>query len=133
MEDKDNDKSTPTKGFVQVYKSTDSVPCEPWFAPADAEVAYPFTADKPDDSLKTPKYDWANRRWFETDSATTGQALASINETVQDLSKQVQDGQADQEAINQQIGSLASLLSATAVTQNTNSDKSEKAEEGGNK
>ena len=29
-----------TKGFIQVYKSTNMVPCEPWFAPADAEIAY---------------------------------------------------------------------------------------------
>lgn len=28
-----------TKGFIQVYKSTNTVPCEPWFAPADAEIA----------------------------------------------------------------------------------------------
>ena len=122
----DNKESNPTKGFVQVYKSTDSVPCEPWFAPADAEVAYPFTTDEPDGSLKMPKYDWANRRWFETDSATTGQALASISKTVQNLSKQVEDGQVGQEAINQQIGSLASILSAAAVAQNADSDKSEK-------
>ena len=121
-----NKESSQTKGFVQVYKSTDSVPCEPWFAPADAEVAYPFTTDEPDGSLKMPKYDWANRRWFETDSATTGQALASISKTVQNLSKQVEDGQVGQEAINQQIGSLASILSAAAVAQNADSDKSEK-------
>lgn len=125
-----NKESTPTKGFVQVYKSTDSVPCEPWFAPADAEVAYPFTANEPDDSLKTPKYDWANRRWIETDSATTGQQLASINQSVQDLTKKVADGQVNQEAINQQIGSLASILSAAAVAQNADSDKSEKTEGG---
>lgn len=128
----DNKESNPTKGFVQVYKSTDSVPCEPWFAPADAEVAYPFTTDEPDGSLKMPKYDWANRRWYETDGATTGQQLASINQTVQDLSKQVEDGQVSQEAINQQIGSLTSLLSATAVAQD-DADKSKKAEEGGGK
>ena len=128
-----NKESSPTKGFVQVYKSTDSVPCEPWFAPADAEVAYPFTTDEPDGSLKMPKYDWANRRWFETDSATTGQALASISKTVQNLSKQVEDGQVDQEAINQQIGSLTNILSAAAVTQDADSGKSEKAEEGSGK
>lgn len=125
--------STPTKGFVQVYKSTDSVPCEPWFAPSDAEVAYPFTTDEPDVGLKAPKYDWANRRWFETDGATTGQALASINQTVQDLSKKVADGQVGQKAIDQQIGSLASLLSAAVVAQDADSGKSEKVEEGGSK
>lgn len=127
-----NKESSQTKGFVQVYKSTDSVPCEPWFAPADAEVAYPFTTDEPEGSLKMPKYDWANRRWYETDGATTGQQLASINQTVQDLSKQVEDGQVSQEAINQQIGSLTSLLSATAVAQD-DADKPKKAEEGGGK
>lgn len=128
-----NKESTPTKGFVQVYKSTDSVPCEPWFAPADAEVAYPFTANKPDANLKAPKYDWVNRRWFETDGATTGQQLAFINQTVQDLSKQIEDSQVSQEAINQQIGSLTSILSAAAVAQNADSGKSGKAEEGGAK
>lgn len=123
------------KSFVQVYKSTDTIPCEPWFAPADAEVAYPFTADKPDASLKAPKYDWANKRWFETDGATTGQTLAAINKTVQDLSKQVTNGKASQEEINQQIGSLASILSTAAVAQTAEAekDKLEKAEEGGSK
>lgn len=131
----DNDKSTPTKGFVQVYKSSDSVPCEPWFAPADAEVAYPFTTDEPDVGLKAPKYDWANRRWFETDGATTGQQLVFIKQSVQDLTKKIVNNQVDQEAINQQIGSLTSLLSATAVAQTTEAekDKPEKAEEGDNK
>lgn len=124
--------STPTKGFVQVYKSMPGVPFEPWFAPADAKIAYPYVAEEPDSNLKAPMYDWTNKRWIETDDATTGQQLASINQTIQDLSKKVEDGQADQEAINQQIGSLASLLSATAVAQNAN-DKSEKAEEGGKK
>lgn len=128
-----NKESTPTKGFVQVYKSMPGVPFEPWFAPNDAKIDYPYVTEKPDSSLKAPMYDWTNKRWIETDSATTGQQLASINKTVQDLSKQVEDGQADQEAINQQIGSLTSLLSATAVAQNANSDKSEKAEEGSDK
>ncbi|MBH9985217.1 hypothetical protein [Lactobacillus sp. M0390] len=30
------------KGFVQVYKSTDEVPCEVWFAPRDAEIIRPL-------------------------------------------------------------------------------------------
>lgn len=118
--------STPTKGFVEVYKSMPGVPFEPWFAPTDAEIHYPYVTEEPDTSLKAPMYDWTNKRWIETDSATTGQQLASINQTVQDLTN-------DQEAINQQIGSLASILSAAAVAQNADSDKSEKSEEGGSK
>lgn len=127
-----NKESTPTKGFVQVYKSMPGVPFEPWFAPADAKIAYPYVAEEPDSNLKAPMYDWNNSRWIETDGATTGQQLASINQTIQDLSKQVEDGQVSQEAINQQIGSLTSLLSATAVAQD-DADKSEKTEEGSGK
>lgn len=118
--------STPTKGFVQVYKSMPGVPFEPWFAPNDAKIDYPYVEKEPDSSLKAPMYDWTNKRWIETDSATTGQQLASINQTVQDLTN-------DQEAINQQIGSLVNILSAAAVAQNTDSGKSEKAEEGDGK
>lgn len=118
--------STPTKGFVQVYKSMPGVPFEPWFAPNDAKIDYPYVEEEPDSSLKAPMYDWTNKRWIETDSATTGQQLASINQTVQDLTN-------DQEAINQQIGSLVNILSAAAVAQNTDSGKSEKAEEGDGK
>ena len=127
-----NKESTPTKGFVQVYKSMPGVPFEPWFAPADAKIAYPYVAEEPDSNLKAPMYDWSNYRWIETDGATNGQQLASINQTIQDLAKKVENGKVSQEAINQQIGSLTSLLSATAVDQNA-ADKSEKAEKGGSK
>lgn len=125
--------STPTKGFAQVYKSMPGVPFEPWFAPTDAEIHYPYVAEEPDSNLKAPMYDWNNSRWIETDGATTGQQLASINQTVQDLTKKVENGQVNQEAINQQIGSLASILSAAAVAQDADSGKSEKVEEGGSK
>ena len=107
-----NKESTQTKGLVQVYKSTDTVPCEPWFAPADAEVAYPFTADKPDASLKVPKYDWANRRWIEMDGAVQGQQLADVKEQVQSLSKDINEGKKTDTEMNQQLGSLVKLLSA---------------------
>lgn len=118
--------STPTKGFVQVYKSMPGVPFEPWFAPSDAEIHYPYVAEEPDSSLKAPMYDWNNSRWIETDGATTGQQLASINQSVQDLTKKVANNQVGQEAINQQIGSLTNILSAAAVAQSADSDKSEK-------
>ena len=127
--------STPTKGFVQVYKSMPDVPFEPWFAPSNAEIHYPYVAEEPNSSLKAPMYDWNNSRWIETDGATAGQQLASIKQSVQDLTKKVADGQVGQKAINQQIGSLASILSAAAVAQTTEAekDKPEKAEEGDNK
>lgn len=116
----DNDKSTPTKGFVQVYKSTDSVPCEPWFAPADAVVAYPFIVDKPDASLKAPKYDWANKRWFETDSATTGQQIADIKDLVKSFNDK---NNKNYDAVNKQIGSIVNLISALPVDDSADSAK----------
>lgn len=103
------------KSFVQVYKSTDTLPCEAWFAPENAEVAYPYTADKPDASLKAPKYDWVNRRWFETDGVTTGQQLSDITDKVRNLSKKVADGELSRDAINEQIGTLVDLVSANAA------------------
>lgn len=115
-----NKESTPTKGFVQVYKSTDSVPCEPWFAPSDAEVAYPFIVDKPDASLKAPKYDWANKRWFETDGATTGQQIADIKDLVKSFNDK---NNKNYDAVNKQIGSIVNLISALPVDDSANSAK----------
>lgn len=116
----DDDKSNPTKGFVQVYKSTDSVPCEPWFAPSDAEVAYPFIADKPDANLKAPKYDWPNRRWFETDGATTGQQIAAVKDLVKNFND---ESNKNYDAVNKQIGSIVNLISALPVDNSANSAK----------
>lgn len=118
-----NKESTPTKGFVQVYKSTDSVPCEPWFAPADAEVAYPFIVDKPDASLKAPKYDWANKRWFETDGATTGQQIADIKKWVKNINNDIDENNKNYDAVNKQIGSIVNLISALPVDDSANSAK----------
>lgn len=103
------------KQFVQVYKSTDTVPCEAWFAPDNAEVAYPYTADKPDANLKMPKYDWINRRWFETNETTTGQQLSEIKNQVKELSDKVANGELSQDAINEQISTLVDLVSANAA------------------
>ena len=106
-----------TKGFVQVYKSTNTVPCEPWFAPADAEIVYPFVKEAPNAKLKSPKYDWINYRWYETDGAVQGQQLAEIAKQVNQLSNDVASGKLSDEAINKQIGTLVGLVSANAISQ----------------
>ena len=114
-----------TKGFIQVYKSTNTVPCEPWFAPADAEVAYPFVKETPDPKLKSPKYDWNNCRWYETDGAVQGQQLAEIAKQVNQLSDDIASGKLSNKAINQQIGTLVGLVSQGAIAQQTSSDKAD--------
>ena len=111
-----------TKGFIQVYKSTNTVPCEPWFAPADAEIAYPYVKEAPDSKLKSPKYDWKNYRWYETDGAIQGQQLAEIAKRVSQLNNDVANDKLSNKAINQQIGTLVELVSADAIAQQTSTD-----------
>ena len=106
-----------TKGFIQVYKSTNTVPCEPWFAPVDAEIAYPFVKEAPDPNFKAPMYDWNNYRWFDSDGKVQGQQLAEIAKQVNQLSNDVASGKLSDEAINKQIGTLVGLVSANAISQ----------------
>lgn len=109
-------------GFKQVYKSTAKVPCEPWFAPADAEIAYPFVKEAPNAKLKSPKYDWINYRWYETDGAVQGQQLAEIAKQVRQLNDDVANDKLSNKAINQQLGTLVELVSADAIAQQASTD-----------
>ena len=111
--------SKEAKGFIQVYKSTNTVPCEPWFAPADAEIAYPYVKEAPDSKLKSPKYDWNNYRWYETDGAVQGQQLAEIAKQVNQLKDDVASGKLSDEALNQQLGTLVGIVSQGAIEQQT--------------
>ena len=106
-----------TKGFIQVYKSTNTVPCEPWFAPADAEIAYPFVKEAPDAKLKSPKYDWINYCWYETDGVVQGQQLAEMSQSLEKLKNDVANGKLSNEALNQQLGTLVGLVSQGAISQ----------------
>ena len=105
------------KGFIEVYKSTDTIPCEPWFAPADAEIAYPFVKDSPDPKLKSPKYDWNNYQWFDAEGEVQGQKLAEIAKRVSQLNDDVVNDKLSNKAINQQLGTLVELVSADAIAQ----------------
>ena len=109
--------SKEAKGFIQVYKSTNTIPCEPWFAPADADIAYPFVKEAPDPKLKSPKYDWINYRWYETDGAVQGQKISEMADTLNKLKDDVANGKLSDEAINQQLGTLVGLVSADAIAQ----------------
>ena len=106
-----------TKGFVQVYKSTNAVPCESWFAPADAEIAYPFVKETPDPNFKAPMYDWNNYRWFDTDGKVQGQKISEMADTLNKLKDDVANGKLSNKAINQQLGTLVELVSADAIAQ----------------
>ena len=114
--------SKEAKGFIQVYKSTNTVPCEPWFAPADAEIAYPFVKEAPDPKLKSPKYDWNNYRWYETDGAVQGQKISEMADTLNKLKDDVANGKLSNKAINQQLGTLVELVSSDAIAQQASTD-----------
>lgn len=131
-------KTKETKGFIQVYKSTNTVPCEPWFAPADAEIAYPFVKEAPNAKLKSPKYDWINYRWYETDGVVQGQKISEMTDTLNKLKDDVASGKLSDEAINKQIGTLVGIVSQGAIAQqaeqpNTDDKPDTASKEGGNK
>lgn len=110
------------KGFVQVYKSTDEVPCEVWFAPRDAEIIRPFTQIPPDPSLKNPKFDFINFKWFDLNGATQAQKLSEISDKIKNMQHELANGTASKEDINninEQLGTLTDLVSAVAGTVDT--------------
>lgn len=106
-----------TKGFIQAYKSTNTVPCEPLFAPACAKVAYPYVNEAPDPKLKSPIYDWNNYRWFDTEGKVQGQQLADMTESIRQLKEDVGNGKLSNEALNQQLGTLVGIVSQGAIAQ----------------
>lgn len=110
------------KGFVQVYKSTDDVPCEVWFAPRDAEIIRPFTQIPPDADMKNPKFDFINYKWFDLSGATQAQKLSEISDEVKSMQEKLANGTASKEdldSINEQLGTLTDLVSAVAGTVDT--------------
>ena len=107
------------KGFVQVYKSTDENPCEVWFAPKDAQINRPFTQIPPDPSLKNPKFDFINFKWFDLNGATQAQKLSEISDKIKNMQHELANGTASKEDINninEQLGTLTDLVSAVAGT-----------------
>ena len=105
------------KSFVQVYKSTDEVPCEVWFAPRDAQINRPFTQIPPDTDMKNPKFDFINYKWFDLNGATQAQKLGEISDKVKSLQQKLDNGTAskqDIDSINEQLGTLTDLVSSVA-------------------
>ena len=105
------------KGFVQVYKSTDEVPCELWFAPRDAEIIRPFTQIPPEADMKNPKFDFINYKWFDLNGATQAQKLSEISDKIKNMQHELANGTASKEDINninEQLGTLTDLVSAVA-------------------
>lgn len=111
------------KGFIQVYKSTDGNPCEIWFAPRDAKIIQPYTEIPPDPSLKEPKFDFINGKWYDLNTATQAQKLNKLAEKIESLQQDVANGKVNQEEINQSLGLLTDLVSAAAGNVDNNKEE----------
>lgn len=108
-----------SKGFIQIYKSTDEIPCEIWFAPKDAQINRPFTPIPPEADMKNPKFDFINYKWFDLNGATQAQKLSEISDKIKNMQHELANGTASKEDINninEQLGTLTDLVSAVAGT-----------------
>ena len=108
-----------SKGFIQIYKSTDENPCEVWFAPKDAQIIRPFTQIPPEADMKNPKFDFINYKWFDLNGATQAQKLSEISDKIKNMQHELANGTASKEDINninEQLGTLTDLVSAVAGT-----------------
>ena len=114
--------SDATGGYMQVYKSNDEIPFAFEFVPKGTKINWPLIIEAPDPNLKSPKYNWIKHEWFEYDQTTQGQKLAEISKQVQQLSKDVASGKLSNEAINEQLGTLVGLVSASAMSQEAESN-----------
>ena len=117
INNKNNSDVNNEKSFIQVYKSTDEVPCEIWFAPKDAQINRPFTPIPPEADMKNPKFDFINYKWFDLNGATQAQKLSEISDKIKNMQHELANGTASKEDINninEQLGTLTDLVSAVA-------------------
>lgn len=117
INNKNNSDVNNEKSFIQVYKSTDEVPCEIWFAPKDAQINRPFTPIPPEADMKNPKFDFINYKWFDLNGATQAQKLSEISDKIKYMQHELANGTASKEDINninEQLGTLTDLVSAVA-------------------
>ena len=119
INNKNNSDVNNEKSFIQVYKSTDEVPCEVWFAPKDAQINRPFTPIPPEADMKNPKFDFINYKWFDLNGATQAQKISEISDKIKNMQHELANGTASKEDINninEQLGTLTDLVSAVAGT-----------------
>lgn len=95
------------KMYVQVYKSTDDVPCEVWFAPKNAEIRQPFTLTPPNPDFKNPKFDFINYSWFDLGTETQAQKIGAIADAVDNLKKETKDVSQNNDALQQLLESIS--------------------------
>lgn len=95
--------------MTTIYASTNAVPFAAMLIPkkwAQIGNVYPMTTIQPDPSLKSPKFDWNEMKWFENDNAQQGQ-------DVEDLKQQVETLKSTNQEANAKINQLIDLVTMT--------------------
>lgn len=80
--------------MTTIYASTNEVPFAAMLIPkkwANIGNVYPMTTIKPDPSLKSPKMDWNQMKWFENDNAKQGIDMATLKQEVDTLNGKGQE------------------------------------------
>lgn len=80
--------------MTTIYASTNAVPFAAMIIPkkwAAIGNIYPMTTVKPDPSLKSPKMDWNEMKWFENDTAQKGIDMEELKQEVKTLKSQDQE------------------------------------------
>ena len=80
--------------MTTIYASTNKIPFAAMLIPkkwANIGNVYPMTTIKPDPSLKSPKMDWNQMKWFENDKAKQGSDMATLKQEVDTLNGKGQE------------------------------------------
>ncbi|MDF7682517.1 hypothetical protein PT287_03145 [Lactobacillus sp. ESL0679] len=71
-------------------------------------IPYPFVAEAPAPSIKSPKYDWNKREWFEFAPDAQGQLINQLSADVKSVKTDTQTIKNDKTTIDQTLTSLQS-------------------------
>lgn len=80
--------------MTTIYASTNEVPFAAMLIPkkwANIGNTYPMTTIAPDPSLKSPKMDWNQMKWFENDNAQKGIDMGNLKQEVDTLNGKGQE------------------------------------------
>ena len=80
-----------------IYASTNAVPFATMLIPkkwAKIGNVYPMTTVQPDPSLKSPKMDWNQMKWFENDTAQNGIDMEDLKQEIKTLKNKDQESNA---------------------------------------
>lgn len=95
--DENKNSIEPTNSLNQYYWSTDDMPFEPVWVPFKLDHnLYPLVVTAPDPSIKQGKFDWITNTWTDIDNQSTGQKVATLTASVNNIAESVKQLKDDQ-------------------------------------